>query len=116
MSGLLTDLQRKDFRREPPFCTGVQHDREKSVREQTERRFYTHRSRKRTRMQCSYKTGCGLTKAGLALFFLNWEISELRLLFSPAARKTRAKREHVRTPALGATERLSGKCRKVKSI
>lgn len=113
MSGFLTDLQRKDFRREPPFCTDVQHDREK---ENTERRFYTHRSRKRTRMQCSYKTGCGLTNAGLALFFLNWEISELRLLFSPAARKTRAKREHVRTPALGATERLSGKCRKVKSI
>lgn len=47
----------------------------------TESRFYTHRSRKWTRMQCSYKTGCGLNKAGLS----TWEISELWFWFSPAA-------------------------------
>lgn len=35
--------------------------------ENTKSPFYNHRSRKWTRMQCSYKTGCGLTKAGRSL-------------------------------------------------
>lgn len=80
--------------------------------ENTECPFYTHRSRKWTTMQCSNKTSWGLAKAGLAFLSLNWGISEL--WFLPTAHKIRAKR-NILAP-LGATERLSGKCEKAKSI
>lgn len=80
--------------------------------ENTEWPFYSHRSRKWTRMQCSNKTSWGLTKAGLALLSLNGGISELR--FPPTAHKIRAKR-NMSAP-LRAAERLSGKCERAKSI
>lgn len=90
MSGVVSDPH--DQRTRASFCsrhfvltlgTTGRNPSEKN----TESRFYTRRSRKRTRMQCSYKTGCGLTR----LFSLNWEISELRFWISPAAREVRAK-------------------------
>lgn len=62
--------------------------------------------------QCSDKTSWGLTKAGLALLSLNEGISEL--WFPRTAHKIRAKRSML--APLGATERLSGKCERAKSI